>query len=451
MRHFITQHIAKQFTLFVYDYKFPDLAKITYNHLIKHADKYKVIPRFYVINFDDLSRTHRCNPISPAQMLEIADATESSRTIMLALNREWIKKVGDFWVESSINFVTAVFWFLRKYEDGKYCTLPHALELAALPYKDLFPVMAQEEEISILMDPFISAWQNNATEQLEGQIGSAKIGLARLSSPQLYYVLSGNDFTLDINNPAAPKIVVAGNNPQRQGIYGAVLSLYAERLLKQINQPGKLKSSVIVDEAPTIYIGGLDNHIGVARGRLCSTTLGIQDISQFRRDYGKEQADVIVNTCANIISGQVLGDSAKLMSDRIGKIMQDRQSISINSSDTSISNSTQLEVAIPPAKIANLSSGHFVGAIADTPQQEIERKTFSAKIINDHQAIANEEATYEEIPQIRTIDQSEVMDNYYQIKQDIKNLVQTELDKLKNDPAFAQNSTDNQTQSAVSL
>jgi hypothetical protein len=38
-------------------------------------------------------------------------------------------------------------------------------------------------------------------EQLEGQIASAKVPIARLSSPQLYYVLSGNDLTLDINNP----------------------------------------------------------------------------------------------------------------------------------------------------------------------------------------------------------------------------------------------------------
>ncbi|BAV04459.1 TraM recognition site of TraD and TraG [Filimonas lacunae] len=301
VRAFIEQHLAKAFTMFVFDYKFPDLSKITYNHLLKNIHKYKIPPHFCVINFDDLSRTHRCNAIPPQQMTDITDATESSRTIMLALNRLWIQRQGDFFTESPINFVTALFWFLKKYQGGIYCTLPHTIELSSVAYPELFAVMEQEEEIQILMNPFYSAWKAGAAEQLEGQIASAKIGLSRLASPQLYYVLSGNDFTLDINNPESPKVVVMGSNPQRQAIYGAVLSLYAERLLKQINKPGKLKSSVIIDEAPTIYIGGLDNHIAVARGRGCCTTLAIQDLSQFRRDYGKEQADVIVNTCGNII------------------------------------------------------------------------------------------------------------------------------------------------------
>jgi hypothetical protein len=73
-------------------------------------------------------------------------------------------------------------------------------------YKDLIAVLSSEPEIEVLINPFISAWRNEAYEQLEGQIASAKISLARLSSPQLYYVLSGNDFSLDINNPADPKL-----------------------------------------------------------------------------------------------------------------------------------------------------------------------------------------------------------------------------------------------------
>ncbi len=52
-------------------------------------------------------------------------------------------------------------------------------------------------------------------EQLEGQVGSAKIGLERLSSPQLYWMLSGNDFALDLNSAAAPKVLCMGNNPDK--------------------------------------------------------------------------------------------------------------------------------------------------------------------------------------------------------------------------------------------
>ena len=239
IQHVIKQHIEKGFAMFVYDFKYDDLSKIVYNWLQLNKNKYAVKPSFYVINFDNLSVSHRCNPLDPSSMHDITDATESARTILLGLNREWINKQGDFFVESPINFVTAIIWFLRKYADGKYCTLPHVIELMQSDYDELFPVLNTQPEIEVLVNPFITAYQNDAMEQLEGQVASAKIGMARLASPQLYWVLSGNDFTLDINNPKHPKIVCVGNNPEKQQIYGAVLSLY----IPDIDESRKFKRS----------------------------------------------------------------------------------------------------------------------------------------------------------------------------------------------------------------
>lgn len=434
IRHVITQHISKGFSFFIYDFKFPDLTRIAYNTLRNQFRNYEVLPKLYVINFDDLARSHRCNPLYPESMVDITDATESSRTMMLALNREWIKKQGDFFVESPINFTTAVIWYLKKYENGKYCTLPHVIELAQIEYNKLFPVLSLEAEIEVLINPFISALVNGAMEQLEGQIASAKICLARLASPQLYYVLSGNDFTLDVNNPEKPKLVCVGNNPSKQQIYGAVLSLYVERMLKLVNRKSQLKSSLVFDEFPTVYVNNIDSLIATARSNKVATTLGVQDFSQLRKDYGKEQADVIMNVSGNIIAGQVLGDTAKTLSDRIGKIMQERESLSINSNDTSVTRSTQLETAIPPSKIANLSSGEFVGAVADNPQQKIKLKAFHCEILNDHDRIKEEELRYEELPIIRNVDQRTIMHNYHQIKKDIRNIIDREMKLINEDP-----------------
>lgn len=423
IRHIITQHIRKGFAMFIYDFKYDDLTRITYNSLIKYSKDYPVIPKFYVINFDDLSRSHRCNPLDPSTMEDITDATESSRTIMLGLNREWIKKQGDFFVESPINFVTGIIWFLRKYDDGKYCTLPHVIELMQLEYPQLFKLLRTEPEIDVLINPFESAFKNEAMEQLEGQIASAKISMARLSSPQLYYVLSGNDFKLDLNNPKEPKVVCMGNNPQKQQIYGAVLSLYISRVIKLVNKKQQLKCSLIFDEFPTIYFNGIDGLIATARANKVATTLAVQDYSQLKKDYGRDQAEVIMNIVGNVISGQVVGDTAKLLSERFGKIVQERESISINTSETSISRSTQLDSAIPPSKIAALSSGEFVGTVADDPDQKIDLKTFHAEILNDHEAIRKEEQGYKPIPQIRSISQYEIQQNYFRIKQDIQNIL----------------------------
>ncbi|SIT95234.1 conjugal transfer protein MobC [Pontibacter indicus] len=419
IRHVITQHIRKGFALFLYDFKYDDLSRIAYNTLLREAHRYPVPPRFYLINFDDLSRTHRCNPLDPDTMTDITDATEASRTIMLGLNREWIKKQGDFFVESPINFVTAIIWFLKKYEQGRYCTLPHVIELMQAGYQELFALLRTEPEIEVLINPFVSAFEHEAVDQLEGQIASAKISMARLSSPQLYYVLSGHDFTLDLNNPQEPKIICLGNNPQKQQVYGAVLSLYVSRTIKLVNQKDKLKSSLIFDEFPTIYFNGIDSLIATARSNKVATTLAVQDYSQLKKDYGREQAEVIMNIVGNVISGQVSGDTARQLSERFGKILQQRQSVSVNSSDTSVSRSTQLEAAIPAATIASLSSGEFVGTVADDPQCRIHLKTFHASICNDHRAIAREEAGYQDLPVLRQVDATAVQAQYARVKAEV--------------------------------
>ncbi len=437
IRHIITQHIKKGFAIFAYDFKMPDLSVIVYNTWLKNKDKYKKPSACYFINFDDLTRSHRCNPLEPSGMLDITDAAESARTILMGLNREWIKKQGDFFVESPINFLSAIIWFLRKYQDGMYCTLPHVIEFMQLDYDSLFTVLRLEKEIEVLINPFVNAYLNDVMEQLEGQIASAKVAMARLSSPQLYYVLSGQDFTLDINNPDEPKLVCMGNNPQKIQIYGAVLSLYVNRLVKLVNQKGKLKSSLIFDEFPTIYLNGIDSLIATARSNKVSTTLGIQDLSQLRKDYNREQADVIMGIVGNVISGQVTGDTSKLLSDRIGKIMQDRQSLSINSQDTSISKSKQLEAAVPASKISGLSSGEFVGAVADDPDNKIKLKAFHNEIINDHEALKAEENSYKPIPIIRQVDNSMVQRNYLQIKQEVLEIVESEKERMSNDPLLA--------------
>jgi len=425
IRHIIGQHIKKGFSMFLYDYKFADLSTIVYNMLLKYQANYPVRPKVWVVDFEKI--IHRCNPLYPESMEDITDASESSRTIMLGLNRDWIKKQGEFFVESPMNFLTAIIWYLRCYKEGRYCTLPHVIELMQVDYDPLFAILQEQEEIKVLINPFVSAFQNKAKEQLEGQIASAKIGLARLSSPQLYYVLSGNDFTLDVNNPQEPKIVCMGNNPQKQQIYGAVLSLYISRMIKLVNRKNQHKCSLIFDEFPTIYFNNIDSLIATARSNKVATTLAVQDFSQLKKDYGAEQADVITGIIGNIISGQVTGDTAKTLSDNFGKIVQDKNSMTINSSDTSTTRATQLDYAIPAAKIAGLSSGEFVGMVADNPDSKIKLKVFHCEIQNDHAAIAREEAAYRPIPVSSPVSAEDIQENYKRIKAEVRQLMEEEL------------------------
>ena len=445
VNNYIKQQIEKGFAMYIYDYKFPDLSEIAYNHLLHHLDAYKVKPQFYVINFDDPRKSHRCNPINPAFMTDISDAYESAYTIMLNLNRSWIQKQGDFFVESPIILLAAIIWFLKIYENGKYCTFPHAIEFLNRPYAQIFPILTSYDELANYLSPFMDAWEGGAQEQLQGQIASAKIPLSRMISPALYWVMTGDDFSLDINNPNEPKVLVVGNNPDRQNIYSAALGLYNSRIVKLINKKKQLKSSVIIDELPTIYFRGLDNLIATARSNKVAVCLGFQDFSQLTRDYGDKESKVIQNTVGNVFSGQVVGETAKTLSERFGKVLQQRQSMTINRNDKSTSISTQMDSLIPASKISNLTQGMFVGAVSDNFDERIDQKIFHAEIVVDSAKVSADMKTYKPIPNITDFTDKESCDtlketieaNYRKVKQEIRSLVDSEIQRIKHTPSLA--------------
>ena len=438
---YIKQQIEKGYSMYLYDFKFSDLSTIAYNHLMNHTEGYKVKPKFYVINFDDPRRSHRCNPIHPDFMEDITDAYESAYTIMLNLNKTWVQKQGDFFVESPIILFAAIIWYLKIFQNGKYCTFPHAVEFLNRRYEDIFPILSSYPELENYLSPFMDAWLGGAAEQLQGQIASAKIPLSRMISPQLYWVMSDSEFTLDINNPEEPKILCVGNNPDRQNIYGAALGLYNSRIVKLVNKKGKLKSSIIIDELPTIYFKGLDNLIATARSNKVAVLLGFQDFSQLVRDYGDKEAKVVMNTVGNIFSGQVVGETAKTLSERFGKVLQKRQSISINRQDVSTSINTQMDALIPPSKISSLTQGMFVGSVADTFDERIEQKIFHCEIVVDAEKVKREEKDYKPIPIITDFTDEDgidrmkerVQENYNRIKEDVKQIVKDELERIAND------------------
>ena len=442
VNNYIKQQIEKGFAMYIYDYKFPDLSEIAYNHLLNHLDAYKIKPQFYVINFDDPRKSHRCNPINPAFMTDISDAYESAYTIMLNLNRSWIQKQGDFFVESPIILLAAIIWFLKIYEDGKYCTFPHAIEFLNRPYAQIFPILTSYDELANYLSPFMDAWEGGAQDQLQGQIASAKIPLSRMISPALYWVMTGDDFSLDINNPDEPKVLVVGNNPDRQNIYSAALGLYNSRIVKLINKKKQLKSSVIIDELPTIYFRGLDNLIATARSNKVAVCLGFQDFSQLTRDYGDKESKVIQNTVGNVFSGQVVGETAKTLSERFGKVLQQRQSMTINRNDKSTSISTQMDSLIPASKISNLTQGMFVGAVSDNFDERIDQKIFHAEIVVDSAKVSAEMKVYQSIPVIVNFTNEVSSDNlketieanYRKIKQEILSLVNSEIERIKATP-----------------
>lgn len=423
---FIRQHLRKGFCMCIYDFKYPDLSSVAYNHYLE-AKQNGRLPKessFYVINFEDIRKSYRCNPLAPEWMESPVDAFESSRTILYNLNREWIRKQGEFFSESAVSFFAAVIWFLKKYKDGEFCTLPHAIELLQLDYDDLFSVLEKEKDVLNIINPFVNAHRRGANEQLEGQLGSLKIAISKIISPEIYWICSGNDFSLDINDPKEPKVLCLANNPLRVEMYGAVLSLFITRMLKVINKKGRHPASLIFDELPTIYFRGLDTLVATARSNRVSTLLGVQTIDQLIRDYGKEQANAITSNIGNILSGQAAGETAKFIQNRMGKILQERQSVNINRNVQSSTFSTQLDYLVPEGKIATLPQGYMVGQVADNFGEKISQKNFNCQVYVDAAALHRDEKKAVPIPDFYSFDDTtKVLErNRIRVQNDIRSI-----------------------------
>lgn len=432
----IKQFIQKGFALLVYDFKYDDLSRVVYNHFVQNRSSYPAGAKYYNLHFGDLEHSHRCNPLHPSTLNDLQDAGEAARAVILGMSTEGGTKHDGFFLDSAINFVQALIWFLRLYKNGSFCSWPHVIELAQVPYSKLFTVLRAEPELQALMTPFVNAL-GRAGEMLEGQIASAAIQLARLSAPNVYYLMSGDDFTLDLNNPESLKLLTIGSNPQKTETYGPMIAAYINTINRLANKKDQYPLAEIFDEFSTVKVHTIVQSLGTGRSNRMAIMLCTQHPSQLSVAYGKDFAEVIFHTCANVIAGQTSGDAAKLLSDRFGKTMQDRESLTTTSDDLHITQGTQLEYAVPVSRIASLSAGEFVGMVADTPEQPIDLKTFCCRLVNDPAALAQEAAAYQPLPITQEISPEELAKNFRRIRAEIEALVKAEILRIKNSPELA--------------
>ena len=394
---FIDQMMAKGYAMCVYDYKYPTLSKNVYNKLLQYQHRFPVKPEFCVLNFDDPMHSLRANPTHPSYIDSQADCAEIAELIMLNINKVAREK-NDFFTESSKALLDGTFWYLRTHEDGKYCTFPHAIEFLNQDYRKVIAMLVSDPDVKTKISSFADAFEAGANDQLQGMIASTRIPLGKFTSRNLYWVMTGDDFNLAINDPEHPKVLCIGNNPDRELIYGTCIALYTSRMFKQINHQGRNKCAVLLDEMPTVYLPGLDKILNTCRSNGVVFVVGGQDVSQFYRDYGKKEADVLINTPGTTFIGQVNGESAKTMSQVFGKLDRVRESESIGRSNDSVSISMQEKEIMPSRKIETLSTGTFFGRVADTHSDKIERKLFCAEIQRDNEAVASEKKKWVDIP-----------------------------------------------------
>ena len=400
---FIEQMIEHGYTMMLYDFKMPDLTKVVYNALLRYKDNYKRIPQFYCINFKDPLKSNRCNPIAPEYLTDIIDASETARVVMEALNKGNEKK--DFFWMSAQQYIGICLWLLRIYtppqgRQGDWCDFPHLIELINQDYTKVLSIVKTQPALDGKARVFVDALEANAQDQLQGQIASARIPLNDIASPALYWVLSGNDFSLDINDPEDPKILCIGNDPDRQQVYGAALSLFTFRVIKRVNRKGQLPCAVVIDELPTISVQGLDGLMATARSNKVAVVLGIQDLTQVKADYGDKVADKILALPANVFVGASSITTAEKYSKEFGKEFRRQESQTRSIDSESVSISYHEEEVMPIRKITSLPQGTFIGKVAVENDSPILQPFFCGAIQIDLQEYARKEREAQEIPDL---------------------------------------------------
>ncbi|WP_068596999.1 type IV secretion system DNA-binding domain-containing protein [Vaginella massiliensis] len=442
----IRQMISKGFCLCIYDFKFPDLAQIAYYHyLLKKSKETEYNYDFHVINLNNVEMSKRVNPFHKKYVQTLAEAQEMAESMVSSLQKGGASAGGgsdQFFTQSAINFLSSTIYFFATYENGKYSDLPHILSFMNRSYQEIFDTLFNHEELTSLLSPFKSAYDNRAFDQLEGQVGTLKIFLSRLATKESFWVFSADDVELKITDRNNPSILILASDPSTQDINSALYSSILNRILRVINSKNNLPGGIIADEFPTIYIHKIDNVVATARSNKVAVLLGLQELPQLRQFYKKEVAETISAIVGNVLSGSARDKNTLEWLERMfGKIKQKTYSQSISQQGTTTSINEKMDNMIPAGKIAALKTGEMVGMIAqDNNTEEYKTSAINGRIDLDMKAIKKEEDNYVQMPKYYSfidrngVDRKEdiLMTNFRKINREIEMVVKVNKKKSKN-------------------
>ncbi|KAA9325136.1 TraM recognition domain-containing protein [Hymenobacter busanensis] len=442
----IEQLAAKNFAGLIYDFKFPVLAE-TAQKALELAGRRPDAPRrlpngepepavvLHVINFRDLTRSERVNPLRAADMPVVAFAEEYSRAIINNLNPASIRKM-EFFDISAVAYLTGIIWFYKKHFP-RYCTIPHVVATAIhKDFKHVLSMLETDPECAGMVRSIVTAVEQRAEKQVAAVVGTLQVILNRINSPEIVWVLTpdeakGEGFSLNLNDPKQPALLCIGNDPTLKETFSPVVSCIITVAIKLMNQQHKHRSYVFLDEAATVYVPGLELLPATARSNKVATIYMTQDLAQMTDAYGPEKMKVMVSNLNNQFFGKVNSlDTAKFISELVGREDKQMHSTSTGKSQggagshgshsSNLSTSYQERNLVRVQDAISLQQGEFIGQTVET-----ERTFFQG-------VISRADATPERFPlhPVATFGDSEadaaatlsvvVQENYRRVSQQVK-------------------------------
>ncbi len=362
----INQTMQKAYSGIIYDFKYPSLT----SDFMKFKAYHNAHLQPCILNFNDVLSSQRVNPLNPVYIPSSSYAREYATSIIANLDKESMKK-KDIWIRSAIDVLTACIWYLKKHYP-QYCTLPHAFRMVLQKDTELMDILSTDFEIEDMVKSIINAIERNAGGQVAGQIGTLQSMIGQVNTPEVAYLLTGNDFNLDINNPQEPKLLSIGTSPQLVNTHAPAISLIINVATKLMNTPQREPSFILLDEFPTLYIPEIERLPATARSNKVSTVLLCQDLSQLDDSYGAIKREVIISNLGTQFYGRVSNQkTAKYVSDLFGKDDVQMQSISQTSSDknhsNTVSQSLQERSNLKPQELLKFEAGTFAGTTCESP------------------------------------------------------------------------------------
>jgi len=367
----LNEFIKQGFAGVVYDFKFPALA----NDVQTFINANRSDLRHFFLNFNNPLASHRINPLRPEYLQNTSYAREYAQALINNLMKESIKK-PDFWSRSAVDLLTACIWYLKE-ERPDICDLPHVCAMITSKDTALLSKLQQNVTTAQMTISIFNAMERGAEGQTAGVIGTLQGAIAQINTAELMYIFGGNDFSLDINNPAAPCILTVGSYPTLVTTLAPLCALVITVATKLMNQPNKQKSFVMLDEAPTCFVPNLEILPNTGRSNKVATVLMCQDLAQFTDGYGKEKADVLFASCNNHFYGRV---ASSLTSETLSKQFGKRDKVYITASEgkqrkligyslfgqVGASETVQERDIIKPAEFLSFGVGEFAGITVES-------------------------------------------------------------------------------------
>jgi len=321
--NFLKHFSQQQFCGILHDYKNFELTEMAYP-LFSGNDQIK----FYTIAFDQIY--FKVNPIAPRYLHNEESVNEISKVLvenLLEFNEANSNSTTKFFNDAVEGLLSGLIWKLKS-SFPQYCTLPHLIAI--------FQSMDTNRLVAFLKSDLISKGMASAfingvdsDKQTAGVKSTLANAFKKISSQQLFMVLSKDEVPLDINSEENPAVISLVNHPKYEAAYSPIIAAVLHTVIKQMSVRNQRRSFLLMEEAPTLKLLNMHRIPATLRSYDIATVYVMQDKVQNDILYGDKMSRAILANLSYQFFGKVNDPDTAKYYERFFEIVR-KETTSIN-------------------------------------------------------------------------------------------------------------------------